>query len=539
MAFQDNNVVETIIDTQKKVLDNIVETTKKFTTGANPISETIEKSSDWYKNWLEDQKNLFAKATAHAAPAAENATANTATDNKEQQTAKETATPLNEFYENWMNTQIKWAKQIWEKGQEAAKNFTAPTSSNHNPFQPWTGGQHNNPFANWQNANPFANWNNGGNNPFATWQNAWSNNQNPMNAWMNNANATNWINQMQHMNPFNQEAFKKATDTMTGTFSQFYNNLTNSFGEWQKNFQNGTVQDAFKNMAGSGEGFTKFTEMWMPMVKSMQDKTFNMDTYKQFMNPELYKDFMDKFFGFMPEGARTQMQNMTNMMNDGMKQMSESGMNGYHQMRDMMNKMTGNSGQMFGNMHNGYANWYGQMNEAFAPFTKLVTPTQQTKNMQEWAEIGNRVMVYNIKNAELQNMIYTQGAKVMDKLAENVAKKIQEGGEVTSMIALYQEWLNISDKVYVNLFESSDYSALMAEVGSMQMKLRKDIELQTEKMLKDIPVATRSELDEVYKTIYDLKKQVRELEKKVADANEAKEAAAATEEKTTKAAKKA
>ncbi len=539
MAFQDNNVVETIIDTQKKVLDNIVETTKKFTTGANPISETIEKGSDWYKNWLEDQKNLFAKATAHAAPTADNATSTTANDNKEQPAAEKATAPLNEFYENWMNTQIKWAKQIWEKGQEAAKSFTAPTSSNHNPFQPWTGGQHNNPFANWQNNNPFANWNNGGNNPFTAWQNAWNNNQNPMNAWMNNANATNWMNQMQQVNPFNQEAFKKATDTMTGTFTQFYNNLTNSFGEWQKNFQNGTIQDAFKNMANSGEGFTKFTEMWMPMVKSIQEKTFNMDTYKQFMNPELYKDFMDKFFGFMPDGARTQMQNMTNMMNDGMKQMSETGMNGYHQMRDMMNKMTGNSSQIFGNMHNGYANWYGQMNEAFAPFTKLVTPSQQTKNMQEWAEIGNRVMVYNIKNAELQNMIYTQGAKVMDKLAENVAKKIQEGGEVTSMIALYQEWLNISDKVYVSLFESSEYSALMAEVGSMQMKLRKDIELQTEKMLKDIPVATRSELDEVYKTIYDLKKQVRELEKKVAETNEAKEAPIATDEKTTKASKKA
>jgi len=196
---------------------------------------------------------------------------------------------------------------------------------------------------------------------------------------------------------------------------------------------------------------------------------------------------------------------------------------------------------MFGNMHSGYTNWHSQMNEAFAPFTKLVTPTQQTKAMQEWAEISNRVMVYNIKNAELQHMIYTQGAKVMDKLAENVAKKVQEGGEVTSMLALYQEWLNLSDKVYVNLFESTEYSTLMAEVGSMQMKLRKDIELQTEKMLKDIPVATRSEMDEVYKTIYDLKKQVRELEKKINDANEAKEtvATAATEDKATKTAKKA
>ena len=78
--------------------------------------------------------------------------------------------------------------------------------------------------------------------------------------------------------------------------------------------------------------------------------------------------------------------------------------------------------------------------------------------------------------------------------------------------------MNISDKVYVSLFESTEYSKLMGEVSSMQNKLRKDIELQVEGMMKDIPVATRSQMDEVYKTIYDLKKKVREMSAKMATA---------------------
>ena len=53
----------------------------------------------------------------------------------------------------------------------------------------------------------------------------------------------------------------------------------------------------------------------------------------------------------------------------------------------------------------------------------------------------------------------------------------------------------------------------MAEVAAMKNRISKDIELQTEKMFKDIPVATRSEMDEVYKTIYELKKKVRQMEK--------------------------
>jgi len=142
-----------------------------------------------------------------------------------------------------------------------------------------------------------------------------------------------------------------------------------------------------------------------------------------------------------------------------------------------------------------------------------MTPNQHTKTMMEWQDIANRMMVYNIKNAEMQYMIYNQGAKVMDALAQNVLGKIEKGEDVNSMMALYQEWMNLSDKTFVSLFESDEYSQVMAEVSSLQMRLKKDMEAQAEKFLVGVPVATRSEMDELYKTIYDLKKQVRELEK--------------------------
>ena len=73
------------------------------------------------------------------------------------------------------------------------------------------------------------------------------------------------------------------------------------------------------------------------------------------------------------------------------------------------------------------------------------------------------------------------------------------------------------------------------------MKLKKEMELQVEKSFSGLPIATRSELDELYKTIYDLKKQVRQLESMMEMDAESEEAAdaASTEEKTAKKAKKA
>jgi len=343
------------------------------------------------------------------------------------------------------------------------------------------------------------------------------------------------MNQSQHMNPFSNDSFKNAAEGYTEFMSKYYTTLNHNFTEWQKNFENGTVQDAYKNMIHTADAFTKFAEMWMPMIKSMQEKTFNMEEYKKMMNPDTYKEFVDKFFGFMPESTREYMNKFTAMANDSFKQMGNSGTAGYQQFRDMMSKFGGNGSQGFGNALSAWHNWQSQLNEAAAPFAKLITPNKYTTAIQEWSEINNRIMEYNIKNVELQYMIYNQGTKVMDKMAEHIAQQVKEGKEVTSIVTMYQEWLNISDKVYVHLFESTEYSKLMSEVASLQMKLRKDIELQTEKMLKDVPVATRSELDEVYKTIYDLKKQVRQLEKMLEIENETEEEK--TEEEAPKAAK--
>jgi hypothetical protein len=503
MAAQSNNLVENIVDTQKKVLDTVVENTKKLTGGNNVLNETIEKGNDWYKNWLETQKSFFNKATSAAEDG--KATAETV--------AKEATSKANDFLTNWMNQQAAWAKQVWDMSQDAAKK--SGMGANTNPFAQFPGFN--------TNSNPFASFMDMHN---AT--NSWTN-------WMNQFSNNNWMNQAQQFNPFSQDTYKKATEGYTDFINKFQSTLTNNFGEWQKNFENGTVQDAYKNMINTAEGFTKFAELWMPMIKSMQEKTFNMEEYKKMMNPDTYKEFVDKFFGFMPESTREYMNKFTAMANDSFKQMGNSGTAGYQQFRDMMSKFGGNGSQAFGQALSAWNNWQSQLNEAAAPFAKLITPNKYTTAIQEWSDINNRIMEYNIKNAELQYMIYNQGTKVMDKLAEHIAHQVKEGKEVTSIVTLYQEWLNISDKVYVSLFESTDYSKLMAEVASLQMKLRKDIELQTEKMLKDVPVATRSELDEVYKTIYDLKKQVRQLEKMLEIENETEEEK--TEEEAPKAAK--
>lgn len=492
MANNDNkSFVDTMVDAQKQMVDTVVENTKKFANGNTAMKETVEKGSEWYKNWLEGQNKMFASAKGKAANFSDE--------------SQDAMSKMNEFYQNWFNTQMGWAKQMWEMNMNHMKeNMNKGTANSNDPMAAWN---------NWTN-----NWN------------SWMNNMNQAAKW--NEMMSNW----QSANPFNVDSWKNVTENWTSLYNQYYEMINNNFAEMQKNMQNGTTEDAYRNMVNVSESFTRFAEMWMPFWKSIQEKTFNSEMFGKMVNPAAYKELMDKYFGFMPEQSREYFQQMTDMTQEQMSKMSQTGINNYQQMQQMMKGMMPNSSDMFGGIMSSYQNLYNMMNSAAAPFSKLMTPNQHTKSMTQWADIANRMAEYNIKNAELQFMVYTQGTKVMDALAENIANKVKEGEEINSIMALYQEWLNLGDKTFVELFESEEYSKLMAEVNGMQLKLRKDVENEVEKFMVGIPVATRSEMDELYKTIYDLKKQVRELEKaNEANAEEAKPAAKKT---ATKAATK-
>jgi hypothetical protein len=352
-------------------------------------------------------------------------------------------------------------------------------------------------------------------------------NYNPMAAWQqmtnnvnNVANGMNTMNQWNNMfqqwsNMWNMDNVKNMASNWNSLYNQYVELIQSNWSKMNEGIQNGTAADAYRNMISANDGFARFYQMWMPMMKSIQEKTFNMEVYNQMMNPAAYKELMDKYLGMMPEGSRQYVQQMTQMMQEGMKNMTGMGTQGYQQMRDFMGQAIPgmNAKDGFAQLLNTYNQMYSQMHQAAAPFTTMMTPNAQTKGMIEWQDIANRAVQYHIRNAELQYMMYQQGVKVMDALANNVAEKIKSGVEVSSIMGLYQEWMNLSDKTYVSLFESEEYSQLMAEVSGMQLKLKKDIELQMEKLMVGIPVATRSEMDELYKTIYDLKKTVRDLER--------------------------
>ncbi|MEZ5047200.1 MAG: poly(R)-hydroxyalkanoic acid synthase subunit PhaE [Chitinophagaceae bacterium] len=452
------NFFDSILEVQNQALDTLVENTKKFTNGNAIVEDTIEKGTTMFKNTMNKGVEMT-KETIEKVKSA-NTTAKT--------TTSQTTDNMTDYFKNLYNQQTTWANQLTEMNKSFLTNMTNPSN-----FQ----------------------------NPMDMWKNMMNNNQ----------AATTW-NNMMNMSSM-QDNISKTTEQVKAFWQQVQSVLNTNYSDLAKNFDAKTLADSYKGMFNMTDGFAKFYEMWIPMMKSMQEKTFNMDVFKTNFDLSKYKEFVDSYFTFMPKGSQDYLNNVKNMYTDAFKNTNAQTTEFYNNMKNTFEQMMPNvMGNPFSNMLTSYNQMHTQVMNAVSPFAKLMTPTQDVKTMNEWNEIVNQMNVYNIKSAEMQYMVYEKGMKIMENMASQLMHKIENGEDVDSIMKLYQEWLNMSDAEYVNLFETDTYSALMAEVSALQLRIKKAVETQMEKAFVNVPLATRSEMDEVYQSIYDLKKQVRQLQ---------------------------
>jgi class III poly(R)-hydroxyalkanoic acid synthase PhaE subunit len=119
------------------------------------------------------------------------------------------------------------------------------------------------------------------------------------------------------------------------------------------------------------------------------------------------------------------------------------------------------------------------------------------------------------KNIEYQHMLYATGMTAMERVIETIAHKIKSGEEVKSFDEFFDLWIDLNEKTYLELFQTEEFSQLQGEFMESTLMVRRHFFKLMELYLYDFPIALRSEMDDLYKTIYDLKKKLKSLEKQM------------------------
>lgn len=428
------------------------------------------------------------------------------------------------FFESMMDTQKKFVDSMSKTTENMKNGFGENVNNDY--FKKWFDNQMS--FFN-QGTTANNTEKTAANNPLEYYTNMFQTNMTKgqdMASFMNNA-MNNWMTWNQNMNKFNT-----GMNDANSMFQNWNGMLTKSFQEMLNNFGvDGTQKEAFMGLFNTQDMYMKLYEFWSPMMKQMQDKSFNMDTFKNMFNAEQYKGMMDQMLSLNPEMSGQMKDFYLNAIKSNMNMSKEA----FEKMKSQMGNLPTFGTETFEQALEQFQNMSSQMKDTMSPLVTLMSPGKDREQMIAINELGNTMVAYQVREAQFRYMLYTTGLKAMETLAENVSNKIQNGEEYKDFNTFYNEWINTNDTVFGELFSSEEYSKFQAEFTNVTMTVKKGVEKQMEKMMENVPVITRTEMDDLYKTVYEMNKHIKALERKI---ETLESPIAATEVKAAKTAKK-
>jgi class III poly(R)-hydroxyalkanoic acid synthase PhaE subunit len=358
------------------------------------------------------------------------------------------------------------------------------------------------PFGNLMNMNPFLNMGNG---------TSGANAANAMNTMSNAAEAAS--NQM--------FALYDSWRTMYNSWASAMGKMPNPLQGMMTAFPNPASSDAFSNMSTMANTYFRLFEFWQPMLKTMQEmmtrgENWNEDSFKAMFDPEQYGRIMNSVFNFVSPDALQSFQSQVQKL---LTTMSESSQASGADMSEMMQQsMQAMSQFASGNVDEAVKTYVDMMSRAqkpLSPVAKMVFIGKDRTALELTDNLLKQYSIFSAQYTKMQQMVSTAGQKAMFELTNRVAEMAKKGEQPKTYDDFFKLWVKSNEVAFDAIFKTEEYSRIQGELQNTSMHIRKYADGLMELAMDDVPVAKRSELDEAYQYIHELKRRVRALERKV------------------------
>ena len=278
-----------------------------------------------------------------------------------------------------------------------------------------------------------------------------------------------------------------------------------------------SLKDTLAKTFGSTDAMQKLYEVWQPMLQAIQNQSLSADGLKDYIDPAKIKQVVDQLFDF-DLGAITQMQEQVAQFAASYQQFSKPWNEAVAANMSAMPQAAQGDPQalfkMFQNMAQAFNSRAGQVFNA----PKVGKDREKAELMSRFIE---SLSSYAACNIEYQQQMYKTGTEAMQEVAEILAAKVQNG-EMTAeqaqrFDAFFELWIGVNEKAFNRFFQTKEFSRLRNAVTDSGFTTRKHYFALMEIHLADLPIALRSEMDDLYRVIYELRKQVKKLESQMKD----------------------
>jgi polyhydroxyalkanoate synthesis regulator phasin len=297
------------------------------------------------------------------------------------------------------------------------------------------------------------------------------------------------------------------------------NTLNSTYNTFSSSIPNGVNKDAFKNFFEGSQVYLKLQEFWQPAFQSFKNGNFNAETLKKFYQPEAYKQITEQLFNNQFSNV-----NMKEVFDASLKSIQDFFSKNNNLSKEYTAAFESISKEFpqlisgdFGKLSELYKNANNIFSKTFEPALKLAGAGKEKEAIEENIALLDKISEFSVKQAQLQYHLYATTQKAVETSAKKSFEKFTpETLQTQGFNEFYNEWVKTNETLLTELFASEDFSKIKGDLLNTSMDVKKQFEKQFENVFNVYPVVFRSEVDELYKTIHDLKKQVKTLETRLA-----------------------
>ena len=279
------------------------------------------------------------------------------------------------------------------------------------------------------------------------------------------------------------------------------------------------MQEIVSKTLGGSNAYMNLYEIWLPLFKAIQEKTLSPETYKDLTDPKKYKEVLDRVLGFDPDAiseAAVQASKFMEAYAGSAQQFMKPWVDASEKSMKIFPQIMEGHPQAYMKT---YHTLFNAFDSTFGRIFHIPPVGKDREKVELLLRSFDDLSVYLAKYTEFQHTMYVTGLAALEKVIATIIDKCNKGEDINEFDQFFDIWLDVNEKTYYDLFKSEEFSKMQGEMLETSLNMREHGFKLMELYLYDYPIALRSEMDDLYKTIYDLKKKVKNLEKKLEEVN--------------------
>lgn len=328
----------------------------------------------------------------------------------------------------------------------------------------------------------------------------------------------------QALKPFwelNQKFFHNPQSAVDETISSVYKPFFEMNQKFFQNMKSGDALDVYDKMLGGGEAYLSLFKLWHSLVENTL-KPLRLSTQEIYekWEKELGDNFNAYFMPYIPENYRAYVKNPVGafkLYREITTSLLEPWLNDFEvDFSKYIKRGPGDSSV-------GYIDFVSLWKEDYAQTIGKILGSPALGSNREYiekqTEFIDTFVQYLTNMGEFTASLYATSVDTVKKVMNDFAEMALTDGEPKSFREFYEHWSKEIDKAYDKLFTTAEFSKLMGQYVNTTMDFKMKLDGILEDYFRMLPMPTRSEMNNLYKTVDNLKREIRQLKKELAAAN--------------------